>query len=93
MVRLTGAALGFFAFALTILFGMAAGNAVDTTLERAMQAMFVFFALGLCVGSVGCRVVEECAIKKHRELFPDGEAIAAGASPADTETGVLPQEQ
>ncbi len=76
MVRLTGAALGFFAFAITILLGMAAGNPIETTLQRAMQAMFMFFALGLCVGTVACRVVDENSLAQHRELFPEGEPPA-----------------
>lgn len=73
MVRLTGAALGFLAFAITILLGLAAGNSTETTLVRAMQAMFMFFALGLFVGWVACRVIDEHSIKQHHELFPDGE--------------------
>ncbi len=84
MVRLTGASLGFFAFAITIFVGMGAGNPVETTLERAIQAMFVFFALGLAVGWVACRVIDEHSLKQHREMFPDAEpeAKSAAASPA-----------
>jgi hypothetical protein len=73
MVRLTGAALGFLAFAITILLGLLAGNTPETTLIRALQAMFIFFALGLSVGWVACRVIDEHSLKQHRELFPEGE--------------------
>lgn len=84
MVRLTGAVLGFFAFAITIFLGLAAGNPIETTLEKAMKAMFMFFALGLSVGWVACRVVDEHSLKQHRELFPDGEPEDIPADPAET---------
>lgn len=83
MVRLTGATLGFFAFAVTIFIGMAAGNPTETTLVRAMQAMFVFFALGIAVGYVGCRVVDEHSVTRHRELFPESEPQPESAAMAD----------
>ncbi len=73
MVRMTGAALGFLAFAITIFLGLSAGNTPETTLIRAMQAMFAFFGLGLGVGWVAWRVIDEHALNRHRELFPDGE--------------------
>jgi hypothetical protein len=73
MVRLTGAALGFLAFAIAIILGLSAGNTLETTLTRAIQAMFIFFALGLIVGWVAYRVIDEHSLKEHRELFPDGE--------------------
>jgi hypothetical protein len=93
MVRLTGAALGFFAFAITILLGMATGNPIETTLQRAIQAMFVFFALGLCVGSVACRVIDEHSLSRYRELFPDGkqEGTTAKSADADPNSPVLEQ--
>jgi hypothetical protein len=70
---MTGAALGFLAFAITIFLGLSAGNTPETTLTRAMQAMFAFFALGLGVGWVAWRAIDEHALKRHHELFPDGE--------------------
>ncbi|MBI4578658.1 MAG: hypothetical protein HY718_03095 [Planctomycetes bacterium] len=79
MVRLAGAALGFLAFAITILVGLGTGNPIETTLRRAIQAMCVFFALGLAVGWVACRVIDEHTLKEHRELFPDGDS--PGESP------------
>lgn len=72
MVRLTGASLGFLAFAITVFAGISTGNSADATLERAMQAMFGFFALGLAVGWIACRVIDEHSIKQHHTLFPDG---------------------
>ncbi len=83
MVRLTGAALGFFAFAVTVFLGLSAGNSFEAIINRAMQALFTFFALGLVVGWVANRVVDEHVIKEHRELFPDDYATEseAGAQP------------
>ena len=82
MVRLMGASLGFFAFAITIFLGLTAGNPFETTLQRAMQAMFVFFALGLAVGWIAYRVIDEHSLKQHRALFPDGEPEDSPADPA-----------
>jgi hypothetical protein len=73
MVRLTGAALGFLAFAIAIVLGLTVGNTAETILIRAIQAMFIFFALGLAVGWIACRVIDEHSLKQHGELFPDGE--------------------
>jgi hypothetical protein len=84
MVRLSGAALGFFAFAITIFLGLTTGNPFETTLERALRAMFVFFALGLTVGWIACRVIDEHSLKQHRELFPVGEPEDSPANPAVT---------
>ncbi|HOA72537.1 MAG TPA: hypothetical protein PL151_01590 [Phycisphaerae bacterium] len=84
MVRLTGAALGFLAFAIAIILGLTAGNTVETTLIRAIQAMFIFFALGLVVGWIAYRVIDEHSLREHRELFPDGELASI---PSSQETG------
>lgn len=79
MVRLTGAALGFLAFAIAIILGLTVGNTMETILTRAIQAMFIFFALGLVVGWIAYRVIDEHSLKQHRELFPDGEPPAETA--------------
>lgn len=86
MARLCGAALGFFAFAATVFLGLSAGNPVEVTLKRAMQAMFLFFGLGLCVGWVACRVIDEHTLSRHRELFPDeGEGSSDEEEPGPDE--------
>lgn len=71
MIRLCGAALGFFAFAVTIFLGLGAGNPVQTILTRAISALFVFCFLGFATGWVANRVLDEHAVRRHRELFPD----------------------
>lgn len=71
--------MGFFAFAVTILLGLSAGNPAEVTLTRAVQALFVFCLIGLCVGWVANRVLDEHAVRRNRELFPDD----SGGAPAD----------
>ncbi len=92
MVRLCGAALGLFAFSIALLQGLLVNNPTDTTLIRAVQAMFVFCVIGLCVGYVGQRVLDEHAIRRHGEMFKevdeeeeasrDSQAASAGTGPA-----------
>lgn len=86
MVRLCGAALGLFAFAVTILLGLTAGNPADVTLLRAVWAMVVFCLIGLCVGWVAWRVLDEHALGKRREMFlaRDGQEPAPGPEGSDT---------
>ncbi len=71
MIRLCGAALGVFAFAVTILLGLAAGNPAGVTIGRAVTALFVFCALGLGAGWVANRILDEHAVAKNREMFPE----------------------
>jgi hypothetical protein len=82
MVRLCGAALGFLAFATTVFLGLITGNPTEDILIRALQALFLFFFLGLFVGWIAYRVVDEYAIRRHREMFPDGDDLETPAEPA-----------
>lgn len=84
MVRLCGAALGFFAFAATVFLGLITGNPTEDVLIRALQALFLFFFLGLFVGWIAYRVVDEYAIRRNREMFPDDEDLETPAQPAPT---------
>jgi hypothetical protein len=81
MVRVSGACLGLFAFAVTILTGLAAGNPATTTLSRALWAMGAFFLLGLVLGYVALRVIDEHAVHRHKELF--GEPEPEGPPPSN----------
>lgn len=85
MIRLCGASLGLFAFAVTILLGLAAGNPIEAIVYRGVWAMFVFCCLGLAAGWVAYRILDEHALRMHRELFnPDekDEASAGAKAPA-----------
>ena len=80
MVRLCGAALGLLAFGVTVFLGLAAGNPAEVTLLRAVQAMLLFCVLGLCVGWVAYRVLDEHALRRNRELFGGVSEEAPGVS-------------
>lgn len=98
MVRTTGACLALLAFSVAILAGISADNPVTTTLSRALWALAAFYLLGTLLGYVAQRVIDEHALRLHRELFgdapdpanattPDAGATEAGpsASPAGAE--------
>jgi len=76
MVRLCGAALGLLAFTVTILVGLSAGNPVESVLQRAVWALFAFCVLGLILGWVAYRVIDEYALRMHKEMFPSEEELA-----------------
>lgn len=86
MVRLCGAALGLFAFAITILLGMNAGNPVEVILQRALMAMLFFFVLGVTVGWIAFRVIDEHAVRLHKDMFPAEEEVDAADSDGDNES-------
>ena len=71
MVRLCGACLSLFAFAIVIFLGLLAGNPVEVTLWRGLWGLLVFFGLGLIVGWVAHRVLDEHALRRRKELFPE----------------------
>jgi NhaP-type Na+/H+ or K+/H+ antiporter len=89
MIRLCGAALGFFAFAITVFLGLAAGNPAEVTILRAVWAMVVFCTIGLGVGWVANRVLDEHTMTRHREMFAEDKAHAeeAAAEAASGERG------
>jgi hypothetical protein len=71
MVRLCGAVLGLLAFAIAIVQGLLVNNPTDITIFRAVKAMFVFCVVGLCVGYVAHRVLDEHAIRRRNEMFQE----------------------
>ncbi len=78
MVRFCGAAFGFLAFSITITLGLLCGNPVEVTLQRAIRALLVFCALGLLLGWIGYRIVDEHALRRKAELFRDEPGTPAG---------------
>ena len=86
MVRLCAVALGSFAFAITILLGLNAGNPEEVVLQRALWVMLIFLALGWAVGWIAFRVVDEHAIHLHKEMFPTEEEARAIESKANSES-------
>ena len=59
MTRRLAAATSLVAFALCLLAGMAAENTLSTTLSRALVAMVGTLVVGLVVGWMGQRMLEE----------------------------------
>ena len=92
MIRLCGATLGLFAFAVTVLIGALVGNGLETVLLKGIWAMFVFCGLGQAVGWVAYRVIDEHAVELHRRMWPEeaqaaeGDAVAGKATEPRGET-------
>ena len=59
MARRLAAATSLLAFAVCLLAGMAAQNTLATTLSRALVAMIGTLVIGLVVGAMGRRMLEE----------------------------------
>ena len=84
MVRLCGASLGLFAFAIAILQGLLAGNPTPVVLSRALWALLAFSIIGLIVGWVSYRVLDEHTSQLNREMFSEVEEEEdAGPGPAN----------
>jgi hypothetical protein len=79
--------LGLLAFGVTIFLGLAAGNPHDVTLLRAVWAMLLFSVIGWSTGWVAYRVLDEHAIRKHREMFEDSEEQIESDEKADGAAG------
>lgn len=90
MIRVSGACLGLFAFAVTILAGLAAGNSAAAILSRALWAMGAFFLLGCALGYIALRVIDEHAIRRHRDLFSTPESDDASPKDAGDEPSDKP---
>ena len=71
------------AFATAIVAGLAGGNEASAVLVRAAIAMFICYPLGLIVGGICQRIVNEY-VKTHRQANPGGE------SPPDGQTSQAP---
>jgi hypothetical protein len=75
------AALALVVFAVCVIAGMGAGNAFETVLSKALVAMAATFVVGLVVGAMAQKMLDEnLAAEAAKQLIvPEGEA-AAGAS-------------
>jgi len=86
MIRVSGAALGLLAFAITIGVGLYVGNPAEVILLRAIQALFVFCLLGLSVGWIAKRLLDEHACFIHQEMLKNLEKQSAGPVNSDDES-------
>lgn len=59
VARYSAVSLGLLAFAVTAVAGLFARNPVELTLSRCVFALFLFYVIGLLLGSVADRVVAE----------------------------------
>ena len=84
--RLIAGCCGMAAFAVAIVVGLSVENPADTILARAMASMFVCYLVGMGVGLLAERAVEESLAEKDGT---DVGAEAASAHPSgDTEVVV-----
>ncbi|HOW73151.1 MAG TPA: hypothetical protein PKY77_21345 [Phycisphaerae bacterium] len=81
MVRLCGAYLALFAFSITVLLGLSAGNPIEVILPRAIWALVLFCAIGLSAGWVGSRILDEHALRRSREMFTEVDESEAQHEP------------
>ena len=71
------------AFATAIVAGLAGGNDASAVLVRATIAMFICYPLGLIVGGICQRIVNEY-VRTHRQAHP------GGGSPSHGQTSQTP---
>jgi len=87
--RTIGALLGLAGFIVAILAGMAAGNEAGATILRALAALIVCNLIGLVIGAVGERVVQD-HVSKHKQANPVGSIERAdSAGSADANDGII----
>jgi hypothetical protein len=75
--RRLGACCGLVVFAFCVVQGMLAHNSFGTTVLRALQAMVVTFVVGLAVGWVGDRMLDENLRAEEAKIREQGEGVSA----------------
>jgi hypothetical protein len=70
MVRRIAATMALIAFALCLVMGIVAENDFGTTLTRGLKAMFVTFFVGLALGAMAQRMLDEnlSDVEKKKEI-------------------------
>ncbi len=66
--RRIAAALALIAFAMALLAGLESGNTFSTTVTRALIAMVGTFAVGLVIGAMAQKMVDESLADAERKL-------------------------
>ena len=84
--KVIGACLGLAGFAVAILAGLAADNPSDQILTRALLSMLGCQLIGLAIGAVAERTIDE-RLEAHRASNPMDDG--AGALSAEDEAPVL----
>lgn len=83
MIRVCGATLGLLAFGVTIVLGLAAGNPTVSTLGKAVWALLIFCGIGLVMGWVAWRVIDDYTVTLRGKMWPES-AGEGEATPADS---------
>jgi hypothetical protein len=79
MPQRLAAVMALLAFAVCLVAGgISAGNPFTTTVERALQAMAITFAVALVIGFMAQKMVEE-NVKRGKEKLPELEAKPKGS--------------
>lgn len=80
--KLIASCCGLSAFSVATIAGLGADNAADVILSRAVTCMVVCYLLGIVIGRVAERAIEE-SLESYRARRPIGGAARAesGASP------------
>ena len=81
MARRTAGILALLAFAVCVVAGLNAGNSTATVLSNALLAMAATFAVGLVVGAMAQKMLEENVAAGGAKV----EAPQGGATPARVE--------
>lgn len=76
-VRIIATSFAFVAFATALLCGMAVSNPMGTVVGRACIAMLVCYLVGLMIGSIGRRAIQEHVddYKKRYPVRPAGDDV------------------
>lgn len=86
LTKVIAGVLGLAGFGVAVIAGLAAGNAPTDVLVRALAAMAICHVLGLVIGSIGERTVNEY-VESYAALRV--EPAAAPASAGDNSSGTV----
>jgi hypothetical protein len=87
IARYTGAVLGFLAFGVACLGGLAAGNPAQVVLSRAIWSLIVFCIIGLAIGTAAQAVINEFEAQTTAEM--DGADKAEASLPAEEQAETI----
>ena len=96
MARRMAAALALVVFAVCVIAGLNAGNSFETVLTKALLAMAATFAVGLVVGAMAQKMLDEnlaaeAARPVHEPPAPAAQAPLAPAAPGAKEKSGNPE--
>lgn len=86
--RYTGACLGLFAFAITVVAGLWVENPPLVTMSRAVWALVLFCGIGLLVGACAQSVIHEHHVRRARTELPVSRKSMADPE-ADSESDIM----